>query len=236
MFHKRKKEKLSYGIVGLGRFGYALAVDLAQSGADIMVIDRDEEKVRELREYTENALVVNTLDKKSLMETGIQNCDVGIVCIGEHMESSILTTLNLVSLGVPQVIAKATSAEHGEILAKLGAEVVYPERDMALRLANRLETARVLDFIQLSESINISKRMVPEKFIGKTVLELNIRARFGLNIIAVENSGEVVDVVGPDYTFRAGDVMIISGSRDDLLRLNDWERRTTGSNFSKTDP
>ena len=223
MFHKRKKEKLSYGIVGLGRFGYALAVDLAQSGADIMVIDRDEEKVRELREYTENALVVNTLDKKSLMETGIQNCDVGIVCIGEHMESSILTTLNLVSLGEPQVIAKATSAEHGEILAKLGAEVVYPERDMALRLANRLETARVLDFIQLSESINISKRMVPEKFIGKTVLELNIRARFGLNIIAVENSGEVVDVVGPDYTFRAGDVMIISGSRDDLLRLNDWE-------------
>ena len=223
MFHKRKKEKLSYGIVGLGRFGYALAVDLAQSGADIMVIDRDEEKVRELREYTENALVVNTLDKKSLMETGIQNCDVGIVCIGEHMESSILTTLNLVSLGVPQVIAKATSAEHGEILAKLGAEVVYPERDMALRLANRLETARVLDFIQLSDSINISKRMVPEKFIGKTVLELNIRARFGLNIIAVENSGEVVDVVGPDYTFRAGDVMIISGSRDDLLRLNDWE-------------
>ena len=223
MFHKRKKEKLSYGIVGLGRFGYALALDLAQSGADIMVIDRDEEKVRELREYTENALVVNTLDKKSLMETGIQNCDVGIVCIGEHMESSILTTLNLVSLGVPQVIAKATSAEHGEILAKLGAEVVYPERDMALRLANRLETARVLDFIQLSESINISKRMVPEKFIGKTVLELNIRARFGRNIVAVENSGEVVDVVGPDYTFRAGDVMIISGSRDDLLRLNDWE-------------
>ena len=223
MFHKRKKEKLSYGIVGLGRFGYALAMDLAQSGADIMVIDRDEEKVRELREYTENALVVKTLDKKSLIETGIQNCDVAIVCIGENMESSILTTLNLVSLGVPQVIAKATSAEHGEILAKLGAEVVYPERDMALRLANRLETARVLDFIQLSESINISKRMVPEKFIGKTVLELNIRARFGLNIIAVENSGEVVDVVGPDYTFRAGDVMIISGSRDDLLRLNDWE-------------
>lgn len=223
MFHKRKKEKLSYGIVGLGRFGYALAMDLAQAGADIMVIDRDEEKVRELREYTENALVVNTLDKKSLMETGIQNCDVGIVCIGEHMESSILTTLNLVSLGVPQVIAKATSAEHGEILAKLGAEVVYPERDMALRLANRLETARVLDFIQLSESINISKRMVPDKFIGKTVLELNIRAQFGLNIIAVENAGEVVDTVGPDYVFRPGDVMIVSGSRDDLLRLNEWE-------------
>ena len=225
MFHKRKKEKLSYGIVGLGRFGYALAVDLAQSGADIMVIDRDEEKVRELREYTENALVVNTLDKKSLMETGIQNCDVGIVCIGEHMESSILTTLNLVSLGVPQVIAKATSAEHGEILAKLGAEVVYPERDMALRLANRLETARVLDFIQLSESINISKRMVPEKFIGKTVLELNIRAKFGLNVIAVESGGKVTDNIRPDYCFQPNDVMIVSGSRDALLRLDEWDEK-----------
>ena len=225
MFHKRKKDKLSYGIVGLGRFGYALAVDLAQSGAEILVIDRDEEKIRELREYTENAIVVNTLDKKSLMETGIQNCDVAVVCIGEHMESSILTTLNLVSLGVQQVIAKATSAPHGEILAKLGAEVVYPERDMALRLANRLETARVLDFIQLSETINISKRMVPDKFIGKTVLELNIRAQFGLNIIAVENSGVVMDTVGPDYTFKEGDVMIVSGSRDDLLRLNEWEEK-----------
>ena len=222
MFHKRKKEKLSYGIVGLGRFGYALAVDLAQSGADIMVIDRDEEKVRELREYTENALVVNTLDKKSLMETGIQNCDVGIVCIGEHMESSILTTLNLVSLGVPQVIAKATSAEHGEILAKLGAEVVYPERDMALRLANRLETARVLDFIQLSESINISKRMVPEKFIGKTVLELNIRARFGLNIIAVENGGKVNEAVGPNTIFQDGDILFVSGGKDAVNKMADW--------------
>ena len=225
MFHKHKKGKISYGIVGLGRFGSALAVALAQAGAEILVIDRDEDKIRELREYTENAIVVNTLDKKNLTETGIQNCDVAIVCIGEHMESSILTTLNLVSLGVPQVIAKATSVEHGEILAKLGAEVVYPERDMALRLANRLETARVLDFIQLSESINISKRMVPDQFIGKTVVELNIRARFGLNIIAVENAGVVVDVVGPDYTFREGDVMIVSGSRDDLLRLNEWEEK-----------
>ena len=223
MFHKHKKGKISYGIVGLGRFGTALAVALAQAGAEILVIDRDEDKVRELRELTENALVVNTLDKKSLTETGIQNCDVGIVCIGEHMESSILTTLNLVSLGVPQVIAKATSAEHGEILAKLGAEVVYPERDMALRLANRLETTRVLDFIQLSESINISKLIVPDKFVGKTILELNIRAKFGLNVIAVESGGKVTDNIRPDYCFQPNDVMIVSGSRDALLRLNEWD-------------
>ena len=225
MFKKKSNEKNTYGIVGLGRFGHALALELAAAGAELVVLDKEEEKVRELREYTENAYVVHALDKKTLSETGVQNCDVAVVCIGENMESSILTTLNLVSLGVQQVIAKATSAEHGEILAKLGAEVVYPERDMALRLANRLETARVLDFIQLSESINISKRMVPDKFIGKTVLEMNIRAQFGLNIIAVENGGEVVDIVGPDYTFRPGDIMIVSGSRDDLLRLSEWEEK-----------
>ena len=151
MSNKRKNEKMSYGIVGLGRFGYALADILSQSDAELLVIDKDEEKIQEIREITENAYVVKSLDKKTLMETGIQNCDVAVVCIGEHMDYSVLTTLNLVSMGIPKVIAKATSAEHGIILEKLGAEVVYPERDMAIRLANRLENAGVLDFMQLSE-------------------------------------------------------------------------------------
>ena len=111
-------------------------MELAASDADILVLDKDEEKVREMREYTESAYVMKTLDKKSLAETGIQNCDVAVVCIGEHMDTSILTTLNLVSLGIPVVIAKATSLEHGQILEKLGAEVVYPEHDMAVRLAH----------------------------------------------------------------------------------------------------
>ncbi|MBQ2748762.1 MAG: TrkA family potassium uptake protein, partial [Clostridia bacterium] len=164
MFGKKKIQKeITYGIVGLGRFGYALATELAQAGAELVVMDRDESIVREIREYTENAFVVNNLDKKTLEETGIQNCDVAVVCIGERMDTSILTTLNLVSMGIKQVIAKASSAEHGLILEKLGAEVVYPERDMAIRLANRLENTRVLDSIQLNEKLNISKMQVPSK-------------------------------------------------------------------------
>src|SRR5699024_7132090 len=99
------------------------------------------------------------------------------------------------SMGIPTVIAKATSAEHGIILEKLGAEVVYPERDMAIRLASRLETAKVLDFVQLSEKINVSKMRIPDPAIGKTVLEMNLRARFGLNIIAIENGSTVIDIV-----------------------------------------
>ncbi len=225
MYHKKKGEKMSYGIVGLGRFGYALATELARMGADLLVIDRDEEKVRELREITENAMVVGNLDRKSLMETGIQNCDVGIVCIAEKMDLSILTTLNLVSLGIPKVISKATSPEHGEILEKLGAEVVYPERDMALRLANRLQAARVLDFIELSEQINISKIRVPEKMVERTVESLKLRHHFGLNIIAIQNHGKVMESVQPDYVLSRDDVLIVAGSKEGLIRLSDWAEK-----------
>ncbi len=222
MFNKNKNEKTTYAIIGLGRFGGSLALALAESGAELVVIDRDEEKVREMREYTENAFLVQHLDKKTLEETGIQNCDIAIVCIGEHLDTSILTTLNLVGMGIPKVIAKANSPEHGEILEKLGAEVVYPERDMAIRLANRLETAQVLDFIQLSKKINISKLHIPECVVGKSVLETNFRQKFGLNIIAVENNGTVIDHVKPNYIFRKDDTLIVAGSKDGLIRLAEW--------------
>ena len=222
MFGKTKSGKMSYGIVGLGRFGYALAMELASSGAELIVIDRNEDKIRELREVTENAFVVVSIDKKALEETGIQNCDVAVVCISEKMDTSILTTLNLVSMGIPSVIAKASSAEHGIILEKIGAEVVYPERDMAIRLAHRLETSRLLDFVQLSEKINVSKMLVPERMIDKSVLDANIRSCFGLNIIAIENNGIVIDVINPDYVFRKNDLLYICGSKEGILKFNDW--------------
>lgn len=222
MFKKKKSDQNTYGIVGLGRFGYALATELASAGAELIVLDRDEEKIRELREYTENAFVVRGLDKKTLSETGIQNCDVAVVCIGEHLDTSILTTLNLVSLGIPQVIAKSTSQEHGEILEKLGAQVVYPERDMAVRLANRLEASRMLDYIQLSEKLNISKLLVPEEMIGKSVLDVNLRKEFGVNIIAVENDGNLMEIIAPDYIFRKGDILFVSGSKAGLNDLSLW--------------
>ncbi len=219
---KKKAQKNTYGIVGLGRFGTALALELAAAGADLIILDRDEEKVRQLREYTDNAYVVRGLDKKTLAETGIQNCDVAVVCIGEQMDTSILTTLNLKSLGVPTVISKAASAEHGEILEKLGAQVVYPERDMGIRLAHRLEASAMLDYVQLSEKLNISKLLLPEKLEGKTVLQANLRQEFSVNIIAVENSGNLLETVRPDYVFRKGDILFLSGSRASLNKLSDW--------------
>ena len=220
MFNKSKNDKMTYGIVGLGRFGMALAIDLAESGSEIIALDSNEEKVQAIREYTENAFIVKNLEKKTLIETGIQNCDVAIVCIGEHMDTSILTTLNLVSMGIPKVISKAMSSEHGVILKKLGAEIVFPEKDMAVRLASRLETERMLDFVQLSEKIN-----VPDKMIDKSVEEVNLRKHFGLNIIAIENDESVNDVISPKYIFKQGDILFLSGSKDGILQLSVWAKK-----------
>ena len=225
MFRRKKSDAITYGIVGLGRFGYALAMELAAFGADIMVMDSDEDKVRAMREYTEDAYVVKSHDKKTLSETGIQNCDIAIVCMGEKMDTSILNTLTLVSLGIPKVIAKASSAEHGEILERLGAEVVYPERDMAIRLASRLETSRTLDFVQLSEKVNISKIIVPDSIVDKTVLAVDFRGRFGINIIAIENHSGVQQKINPGYKFQKGDILYVSGDKPSLSHFMEWAKK-----------
>lgn len=228
MFNKKKSNVNTYGIVGLGRFGLALALELLNNqNSDILVLDKDEEKISEMRDYTENAFVVKNLDKKSLLDTGIQNCDIAIVCISEHMDISILTTLHLVSLGIPKVIAKASSHEHGEILEKLGAEVVYPERDMAHRLAHRLEASRMLDFVSLSEKLNISKIICPEKIFNMTVQEVNIRREFGVNIVAIESGSTLIESVSPTYIFKKGDMLFLSGNKEALNKISNWASSET---------
>lgn len=218
-FFNRETKHKSYGIIGLGRFGTALALELIDSGAEVLVLDSDEERVNELRDHTENAFVVPRLEKKSLMETGIQNCDVAIVCIGSKLDISILTTLHLTSLGIPRIIAKATSAEHGDILAKLGAEVVYPERDMAVRLARRLTSSKLLSYIELSENIDISKIQVPRQYAGKQILEIDLRRKYGLNIIALEHGGEMVTNIMPEYTLQPEDILYVIGDKAHLRQF-----------------
>lgn len=212
----------AYAVIGLGKFGMALALELAKAGAEFIVLDCDAEKVRTMRDYTEYAFVVPTLDKKALTEAGVQNCDTAIVCIGEAIDVSILTTLHLISLGIPTVIAKSTGAGHGEILKKIGATVVYPEQDMAIRLAHRLETDRMLDYIQLSEKLNISKLLVPKQVIGKTVRNVDLRKQFGVNIIAIEHAGYLIEAVQPEYVFNTGDILFVSGTKDGLAHLAQW--------------
>ena len=182
---KKRAEANVYGVIGLGRFGTALAMVLAEAGKEVIVIDKDESKVKEIRQYTDYAFVADNLNLETLKEIGIQNCDVVIVCNGEQMDMSILTTMRVIELGVPHVISKALSQDQVAVLKKIGAEVVYPEKDMAFRLGKRLVSNNFLEYISLDHSIEIRQLKIEGKIVGHTIKEIDIRKRFGLNIIVV---------------------------------------------------
>ncbi|MEG2406227.1 MAG: TrkA family potassium uptake protein, partial [Clostridiales bacterium] len=170
---KRKPESV-YGIIGLGRFGFPLAKTLSEAGKEVLVVDCDQEKVRKATEFTDNAFVINSLTRESLQEVGFKNCDTVVVCIGEKIDTSILTTLTVINLGIKRVISKATTYEQGCVLEKLGAELVYPERDMAIRLANKLIKSKVMEYISLSDDIDISELLITEKVANISVFKLNL--------------------------------------------------------------
>lgn len=221
---KRKKtDEMSYGIIGLGRFGSALASHLAEAGKEIMVLDGSEEKVRKMRVFTEHAYVVRDLQKETLQETGIQNCDTVIVCIGDQVDTSILTTLNVINLGVPKVISKANSPEHGEILEKIGAQVVYPERDMAIRLAKRIVSRHVFNIFELSADTDISELKLGSRLDGTTVQEAQLRNRFGVNIIALNRGDTLSTEIRPEEVLKEGDVLVLVGNREKIRELADWQ-------------
>ena len=216
---KKKKDSSIFGIIGLGRFGTALAITLAEAGKEVIVVDQNEEKVKAMRQYTEYAFVCDNLSKEALSEVGIQNCDTVVVCIGSKIDTSILTTLNVVSLGVPRVISKATSQDQGAVLEKIGAEVVYPERDMATRLGKRLISGNFLDFIFLDNDIEIQQVPVSDSLVGKTIREINIRKKYSLNIIAIEHHQDTIIEFAPDYEFLEEDIIVVIGKLQNIRKF-----------------
>ncbi|NLV59961.1 MAG: TrkA family potassium uptake protein [Clostridiales bacterium] len=213
---------IAFGVIGLGRFGFSLAETLADNGQEVLVLDNNESKVKLIQEKVRQAFLVHQQDKATLEEAGIQNCGTVIICIGEHVEASILTTLNVIELGVPRVIAKAISPEHGRVLEKIGAEVVYPERDRAIRLANTLTSPRALDSIDLSGHYSISEIRLSEKLNGKSLLELEFRQRFGLNIIALVRGNETIVEITPELRLQTNDLIAVVGTRENIQK---FERR-----------
>lgn len=213
------KSTIAFGVIGLGRFGFSLAETLADNGKEVLVLDNNESKVRQIQDKVQQAFVITQPDKSTLEEAGIQNCGTVIVCIGEHVEASILTTLNVIELGVPRVIAKAISAEHGRVLQKIGAEVVYPERDRAVRLANALTRPRAMEYIDLSSQYAISEIRLSDRLHGKTLLELEFRKRFGLNIIAIVRGNETIVEITPHLQLHTDDLIAVVGTKDNILKF-----------------
>lgn len=218
--YKKKASEL-YGIIGLGRFGFALAETLAKAGKDVLVIDNNESKIKEAAAFTDNAFTVGELNKENLQAVGIRNCDTVVVCIGEKIDTSILTTLTVLQLGVKKVISKAISVEQGSILEMLGAEVVYPERDMAIRLANKLISPRVLEYISLSDEVDITEIILTGKVENISVAELDLRKKFGLNIIAVKNNNDINTEIQPTLTLKKDDMVVVIGKRVNIQSFED---------------
>lgn len=210
------KKAAAIAVIGLGRFGTALAIGLCELGKEVLVIDESEAKVKELRAYTDYAFVCDKLTKESLSEAGIQNCEVVVVCIGQRIDVSILVTLHAVSLGVPKVIAKATSSEQGYVLEKIGAEVVYPEHDMAVRLAKRIVNNNIVDYLSLNNEIEISEIKIISRYIGKSIEEACIRKKYKLNIIAIKQKNGIITDINPGYIFKEDDIIVVIGKKEHM--------------------
>ena len=216
---KKQDPSTLYGAIGLGRFGTALVKTLTEAGKEVIAIDKDEEKVREVRAYTDYAFVVDNLSETALKETGMQNCGTVTVCIGEQIDMSILTTMLVIKLGVPNVIAKATNEVHGEVLKRMGATVVYPEADMAVRIGRRLIFGNLLDYVALADGVEVRRITVGGHAVGRSIQELDVRKVFGINIVAVERDGRT-DVEFPaSYRFSQGDTVAVIGKIDKIDRF-----------------
>jgi len=216
------KSIIEFGIIGLGRFGYALTKTLAEAGKEILAIDTIESRVKQVRNFTESAFVVGAVDKETLEDAGIQNCETVVICIGDSIDISVLTTLNVISMGVPRVIARAMSYEQGLILEKIGAEVIYPENDMAIRLANKLINSSIMETIELRGDIAITELRLTSKITNQTVQHANLRQKFNLNIIALESGGETTTEIAPECILNKGDNIVVIGQRENIKKLESF--------------
>ena len=202
----------SYIVIGMGLFGMEVARKLCALGCEVLAIDRNTDLVQQVANDVTHAVVADGQDKDVLRALDAGNFDCAIVAIGDDLAASVLTTMNLKELGVPYVVCKARDITHRRVLEKLGVDrVVIPECEFAGKLARSLSSHNVLDYIELSEEYGILEVPAPRSWVGKTILELNVRAKLGVNIIAVKN--ERVTNVSPsaNYKIESGDIMVVLG-------------------------
>ena len=220
---KRKQ----FGVIGLGRFGSAMAMTLTELGHEVTGVDGDEARVQQLADVIAHALQIDATDEKALRAAGIQDVDVAVVSIGENIESSLLVVMQLRELGIGTIVAKAVTPLHGRVLEKLGvSRVIFPEREMAIRIAHSLVMPNAIDYIELSRDFSIVEVPAPDAFVGRTLKQLELRPRLGLTLIAIkrhaDGGGAVVTNIAPaaDETIRPGDVLALLGSNERLNQLD----------------
>lgn len=224
-FRNLKTEKQQFAVIGLGRFGRAVCAQLHESGYEVLAIDKEEKKVCQALhdQIASHAVQLDTTEMAALKESGILEFETVIVAIGNFLAESITTTLNLKEAGVEKVVAKASSTTHMKILHKVGADlVVFPEDEMGRELGQRLITRnRIIDLFELDPQHSVVEMKVPEEFYGKTIMELDLRKKYGLNLLAIREDEEEKTEINPlaNKRFHPGMVMIVLGSNKSIERL-----------------
>jgi len=202
----------SYVVVGLGRFGAEVARQLYNLGCEVLAMDVKADLVQEISGSVTHAVVSDGQDKGVLKALGIRDFDCAVVAIGDDLAASVLVTMNMKELGVPHVVCKAHDDTHRRVLEKLGADqVVIPEKENAVRLARSLSTPNVLDYIELSDEYGIVEVPAPAAWQGKSLKDLNVRAKLGVNILAIRRSGKINVSPAADFAFQSGDIVVVLG-------------------------
>lgn len=210
-----------YGVIGVGYFGSAVARTLAAAGKGVIAIDIDQAKLKDLSPYVSSVYQIESISREALEDAGIGNCATVVIGIGENIESSILATLACIEIGVPRVISKAGSKSHGKILEKLGAEVIFPEFDAGERIAMSLMSKANLDRLPISEEFSIVSLDLNPNFEGRTILDLNWRKKYNINVIALISGGKANAMILPDTIIPRDARVVLAGSNQSLEKFRE---------------
>jgi trk/ktr system potassium uptake protein len=209
-------------VIGCGRFGTSVAKTLTKLGYDVLVVDNDAETVKELSEYVTHAVQMDATDEASYKSIGIKNFDVAVIAIGSNVQASIMATVIAKEMGVPTVVAKAQNEIHGKVLGKVGADkVIYPERDMGVRIAYNLVTPNILDVIEFSSDYSIIEIVALDEWGGKTLRELKLSHTYGLTVIAIKTGDNINISPYADDVIKKDDVVVILGDSDYLRKIKE---------------
>lgn len=212
--------KKEFAVIGLGRFGSSICKALAEEGMEVMAIDMDEDRVNEFSMIASHAVVGDTTDETVIKSLGIRNFDHVIVAIGDNIQASILTTLILKEAGVKKITVKAQNDYHEKVLSKIGADfIIHPERDMGRRIAHKLVSNNVLDYLELSDEHSIVEIVANERISGHSIIDLDIRAKYGINIVAIKRREEIIVSPQANEKIQYNDIMIVIGADIDINRF-----------------
>lgn len=214
---------MKFAVIGLGSFGANVAKTLYEKGNEVLAVDDNKEKIEEVKTFVSHAVYMDAADKQNLQATGVQEMDVVIVSLGPEMEASILTVLYLNEIGAKRIVAKALTEDHAKILEAVGAtEVIYPEKDMAIKTAMKLSCPNVLEYLPLVSGYGIQELAPPEKFIGKTLKDLDLRNKYGIQVIAIREliPEKITFVPKADFLIKDSDILVIMGDEKALGKIN----------------